>query len=188
MRVRVYTDVDHIGSTIGGTIDIDICSTFAGLFSRHWRFLESVPNYLHFFSWKCLKNEPFCGCVVCVCANINIYINIWFCIFSTHDSGFFGLFSRDKSIHFRYFYRHFFAGNAVDIRHWHLQTSESTPVYTLIMRGGERVGVYALSRSTYTPTHIHAYTQVAYVCREGGVIIWRCLRVGEQCVIIPYMN
>jgi len=34
MRVRGCTDVDHIGSTFGGTIDIDICSAFAGLFNR----------------------------------------------------------------------------------------------------------------------------------------------------------
>jgi len=33
--LRGCTDVDHIGSTFGGTIDIDICSTFAGLFNRH---------------------------------------------------------------------------------------------------------------------------------------------------------
>jgi len=31
--IRVCTDVDHIGSTFGGTVDIDICSTFAGLFN-----------------------------------------------------------------------------------------------------------------------------------------------------------
>ena len=34
-QLRGCTDVDHIGSTFGGTIDIDICSTFAGLFNRH---------------------------------------------------------------------------------------------------------------------------------------------------------
>ena len=33
--VRGCTDVDHIGSTFGGTIDIDKCSTFAGLFNRN---------------------------------------------------------------------------------------------------------------------------------------------------------
>ena len=89
--VSVYTDVDHIGSTFGGTIDIDIYSTFAGLFNRHWHFLESDPNFLHFFSWKCLKNKPFCGCVF-VCVYMYIYnINIWFCIFSTY--GFLGFFS-----------------------------------------------------------------------------------------------
>jgi len=88
-RVRVYTDVDHIGSTFGGTIDIDICSTFAGLFNRHWHFFESVPNFLHFFSWKCLENEPFCVCV-CLCVYIYIHVyqhmilhlfNIWFWFF-----------------------------------------------------------------------------------------------------------
>jgi len=132
---RVYTDVDHIGSTFGGTIDIDICSTFAGLFNRHWHCLESVPNFLHFFSWKCLKSEPFCGCV-CVCVYIYIYIyiykyiNIWFCIFFKILFWFFlGLFPVIN----RYIFDipSTFAGNPVDIRHRHLQTSESTSVYTL---------------------------------------------------------
>jgi len=43
----------------------------------------SVSNFLHFFSCKCLKNEPFCRCV-CVCIYIYIYIYI-----STYDSAFF---------------------------------------------------------------------------------------------------
>ena len=41
----------------------------------------SVPNFLHFFSWKCLKNKPFCVCVR-VCLYINMGISI-------HDSAFF---------------------------------------------------------------------------------------------------
>jgi len=42
---------------------------------------------------------------VCVYIYIYIYINIWFCIFSTHDSGFFGLFPRDRLTYFLHFHR-----------------------------------------------------------------------------------
>jgi len=130
--IRVYTDVDHIGSIFEGTIDIDICSTFAGLFNRHWNFWESVPIFLHFSSWKCLKNEPFCVCVcVCVCVRVCVYIyqhmilhfsNVWFWVFCAFSPWSINIFSTFPST---------FAGNPVDIRHRHLQTSESTSVYTL---------------------------------------------------------
>ena len=93
MILRGCTDVDHIGSTFGGTINIDICSTFASLFNRHWHFLESVPNFWHVSSWKCLKLSLFvCVCVfACIC--IYIYIKIWFCIFQHMILVFLGFFS-----------------------------------------------------------------------------------------------
>jgi len=48
--LRVCTDVDHIGSTSWETIDIDICSTFAGLLNRHRHFLS-------FFEFFCLGHH-----------------------------------------------------------------------------------------------------------------------------------
>jgi len=83
-QVRVYTDM----LIFGGTIDIDICSTFAGLFNRHWHFLESVPNLIALFLVKMQKKIVFawlCACV-CVCIYIYtyVYISTYFSAFCQH--------------------------------------------------------------------------------------------------------
>ena len=83
-----------------------------------------------------LEKWAFLWLCVCVCVYIYIYIyiykyiNIWFCIFFKILFWFFlGLFPVIN----RYIFDipSTFAGNPVDIRHRHLQTSESTSVYTL---------------------------------------------------------
>jgi len=85
-RLRVYTDVDHIGSTFGGTIDIDICLTFAGLFNRHWHFWSQSLIFYTFSRENAWKMSLFVCVCVCVCVYIYRHMiphfsKIWFWFF-----------------------------------------------------------------------------------------------------------
>ena len=75
------------------SIDIDI----------FWSQSLMFCTFPHENAWKM---SLLVGVRMCVCIYIYIYINTWFFILSTYDSGFFGLFFRDKSRHFRHFHQH----------------------------------------------------------------------------------
>jgi len=105
-----------------------------------------------------LEKWAYCGCVcVCVCVHIYIYhhmilhfFNIWFWFFGGFSPWQIDIFSTFPST---------FAGNPVDIRHRHLQTSE-TSVHPLIPP--------PLHAHTHTigntNTHAHTDTHTRYLC------------------------
>ena len=133
----VYTDVDHFWSTFGGTIDIDICSTFAGLpidIDIFWSPSLIFRTFSRENAWK-----------------MSLCVNIWFCIFQHMILGFLGFLFRVN----RYIFdiSTTFAGNLVDIRHRHLQTSDSTSVYTLSRAAVARH--FALSWSCCTRVYVN---------------------------------
>ena len=80
----------------------DMCRSFQSTLT----FFGVSPLCFALFLMKMLEKWAFLWVCVCVCAYIYIYINTRFFILSTYDSGFFGLFFRDKSRHFRHFHQH----------------------------------------------------------------------------------
>jgi len=100
------------------------------------------------------KVSLFVGVGVRVCMYIYIYINAWFCIWSTYDSGFFGLFSRDKSIYFRHLHRNLqgtLSTFDIDICR-HLNQHLCNPL-GLVRPGSHQAPKYFVCVRAYTSTH-----------------------------------
>ena len=80
------------------------------LLVHHGRVVDSSPALLilHPYCWfftRIVDSLPAVW-IIRLHEHYGSHNVIWFCIFSTYDSGFLGLFSLDKSIYFRHFHRH----------------------------------------------------------------------------------